>query len=60
MKKYGKCTNFPKENENFYYLVNGKAETNFQDYYYCSTARSVDDMCGPAGKLFKNKLSDGF
>ena len=55
MKKYGKCTKFPKENENFYYLVNGKAETKFQDYYYCETARSVDDMCGPAGKLFESK-----
>jgi hypothetical protein len=55
MNKYGKCGKFPKDNENFFYLVNGKADPHFQDYYYCETARSIDNMCGPAGKLFESK-----
>jgi hypothetical protein len=55
MNKYGKCVKFPKENDNLYFLVNGRTETPSQDYYYCTTSRSVDSMCGPEGKLFELK-----
>jgi hypothetical protein len=52
MSKYGKCTKFPNENDPLYFLVNGKADFK-SNYYYCSTARSVNAMCGPQGKLFE-------
>jgi hypothetical protein len=55
MKKYGKCAKFPKDDESLYFLVNGKTQPKFKDYYYCSTARSIDSMCGPTGKLFELK-----
>jgi hypothetical protein len=55
MTKYGKCTKFPKENDHVYFLVNGKTELQVHDYYYCSTARSIDSMCGPTGTLFESK-----
>ena len=55
MNKYGKCVQFPKENDNLYFLVNGHKDSNVQNYYYCSTARSIDSMCGPEGKLFELK-----
>lgn len=50
LNKYGKCSFFPKESID--YLVNGIKEEN---YYYCSTSRSHDDMCGTEGKMFKKK-----
>ena len=53
MTKYGKCVQFPKEKSNPYFLVNGHADQPFQDYHFCATARSVDNMCGPEGKFFK-------
>lgn len=53
MNKHGKCVNFPKEREDIYFLVNGKATSNTNQYYYCSTARSIDTMCGSQGKFFE-------
>jgi len=54
MNKYGKCVQFPKEKSNPYFLVNGHVEATFQDYHYCSTARSIEGMCGHTGKLFES------
>jgi hypothetical protein len=48
--KDGKCSFLPKRDEN--YLVNG---INEEDYYYCSTARKYEDMCGEEGKYYKKK-----
>jgi hypothetical protein len=33
-------------------LVNG---INEEDYYFCSTVRSTNDMCGEEGKYYKKK-----
>lgn len=52
--EFGKCTKFPKENENDYFLVNGKSRNN-EDYHYCSTSRKIDTMCGKDGKFYEKK-----
>ena len=54
-KQFGKCALFPREENNNYYLVDGKPSTQNNDYFYCSTARGSDDMCGETGKLFSEK-----
>jgi hypothetical protein len=52
---YGKCFLFRKTERNINYFVNG-IDKNI-DYYYCSTARNRDDMCGKEGKKYIDKLS---
>ena len=49
---YGKCSLFPKEESKFNFLVNG---INEQMYYFCSTARQNEHMCGEKGNLYKKK-----
>jgi hypothetical protein len=45
--EYGKCSLFPKENnDNIMSLVNGIIQDEPNNYYYCSTARSSARMCG--------------
>ena len=64
---YGKCLLFPKKNppENEYkkqkelidFLVSGyekPKKPKERDYYFCSTARDSENMCGKEGKLFEN------
>ena len=46
--EYGKCRFFPIEQES---LVTGKSE---EDYRYCSTARSYENLCGKKGKQYVN------
>lgn len=53
--KFGRCILFQREQINNYRLVNGITESNSDDYYYCSTARSYKLMCGQEGKLYKKK-----
>lgn len=53
--EFGKCVKFPKSEENYSFLVNGKVKFTPQDYYYCTTARGTYSMCGPPGKLFESK-----
>jgi len=48
--EYGKCSMFQKENIHF--LVNGNKNNDY--YYYCTTARSNQDMCGVNGTKYKN------
>jgi len=49
--EYGKCSLFTKKiNTN---LVTGI--TNYKNYYYCSTARSFEDMCYIDGKFYVKK-----
>jgi hypothetical protein len=50
---YGKCSLFPKINNN--YLVTGNEEDKSEHYTYCSIARSNDDMCGKEGMKYKKK-----
>ena len=47
----GKCSLFPNESKD--YLVSGVKKP--ENYYYCSTARSWDNMCGPDAKKYKKK-----
>jgi len=53
--KYGKCDLFPREIINWDYLVDGSNNKPVVDYYYCSTARSSQDMCGEKGFYFVKK-----
>ena len=52
--KFGKCTKFP-QNTIDYTLVDGISVNKKQEYYYCSTAREMESMCGKEGKFYQNK-----
>jgi hypothetical protein len=52
--KFGKCTKFP-HNEIDYTLVDGISVNKKQEYYYCSTARNSESMCGTEGKFYQDK-----
>jgi len=57
--EFGKCTMFPRKqtNDNYLdYLVNGKNVTKNVEYYYCSTVRQNDNMCGEEGNFYEEKL----
>jgi hypothetical protein len=43
--KFSKCSLFPKTKE---------PEKEKLSYYYCHTARNMDDMCGIEGKKFES------
>ena len=49
--KFGHCSHFPYQQTN-YYLVDGYKDDSPTSYYFCSTARSSDHMCGPEGKYY--------
>lgn len=49
---YAKCAMFPHQNSSDY-LVTGK--NIYDSYFFCSTARSWSDMCGPDAKKYKKK-----
>ena len=51
--EYGRCSLFKKTGTDIDYLVAGK-----NDFLYCLTARSYDDMCGKEGKKYINKLNN--
>ena len=53
--QFGKCSLFQKESYSINYLVDGKRTIPKNEYYYCSTARGSDDMCGKDGLLFEKK-----
>jgi len=50
---FGQCQNFPKKDYDVEFLVHGTGEQN--QYYYCSTARGCDNMCGKEGKYHTKK-----
>lgn len=53
--KFGKCAMFPEKDDNQAdYLVTGRPHSM---YYYCSTARKYDNMCGPGGKYYDKKCN---
>ena len=52
--KYGHCSNFPFQNTDNY-LVDGFKDESPMNYYFCSTARSSDRMCGPEGKYYERR-----
>ena len=52
--KFGHCSRFPfQQTDN--YLVDGYKDESPINYYYCSTARSSDHMCGPEGKYYSSR-----
>uniref|UniRef100_A0A6C0EE05 Uncharacterized protein n=1 Tax=viral metagenome TaxID=1070528 RepID=A0A6C0EE05_9ZZZZ len=51
---YSKCTKFSFiDHDDFF--VNGIKRPETKRYYYCSTARNFDHMCGIEGKKFEEK-----
>jgi hypothetical protein len=48
--KFGRCSFFPKPNGKINYLVNG---INDDEYFFCSTSRETNSMCGEEGKYYK-------
>ena len=52
--KFGHCSHFPFEQTDNY-LVDGFKDESPTSYYFCSTARSSDRMCGPEGKYYESK-----
>ena len=49
--EFGKCGMFPSESQN--YLIDGIIRED--EYYYCSTARQYESLCGKDGAKYKNK-----
>jgi len=52
--KFGHCTYFPYQQTDDY-LVDGVKDMTPSSYYYCTTARSSERMCGKEGKYFECK-----
>jgi len=52
--KFGKCSLFPKKENDIYRLVNGIHEDNIE-YNYCSSSRELEHRCGKEGKMYKKK-----
>jgi len=50
-EQFGKCSLFPAYNAEF--LVSGNK--NPENYYYCSTVRSWEDMCGKNATKYVKK-----
>jgi hypothetical protein len=48
--KFSKCSLFPKIKDNVALID----ENNNPLYYYCHTARNIDDMCGIQAKMFES------
>jgi len=58
--KFGKCSLFPKKAVKINYLVNGINginDINDNEYYFCSTSRDTNDMCGEEGKYFERSIN---
>ena len=55
LSEFGKCSLFPREIDNDSFLVNGKPANNNIEYFYCSTSRQSDRMCGTEGKFYQKK-----
>jgi hypothetical protein len=53
--EFGKCLLFPRKIDPDNYYVTGKIKNVKQDYYYCSTVRSTENMCGAKGKFYQDK-----
>ena len=53
--EYGKCSLFPRIEDNINYLVNGINYIAPIDYSYCGTSRKMSNMCGKEGNLHKRK-----
>ena len=52
--KYSKCFLCPTIQGKANFLVSGTIDKD--DYYYCTTARSGNAICGQEGKFYKKKI----
>jgi len=52
--EFGKCSFFKKKENKIHFLVTNITQ---EEYYFCSTARDANDMCGEEGKHYKKKES---
>ena len=61
---YGKCSLFKKENKRYNkynrnntvtHHVIGEERMNDTEYFYCTTARSFNDMCGSDARFYRPK-----
>ena len=53
--EFSRCSFFPHVHSKINYLVNGINKIDKEDFYYCSTARTSDNMCGIEGKSYVKK-----
>lgn len=53
--KYGQCKKFLIIDKNVNYLIDGKRKEETKNMYYCSTARSFDNLCGEDGTGYEAK-----
>ena len=53
--KYAQCKKFLIIDKNVYYLIDGKRKDETKNMYYCSTARSFDNLCGEDGTGYEAK-----
>jgi hypothetical protein len=47
--KYAQCKKYLIIDKNVNYLIDGKRKEETKNMYYCSTARSFDNLCGEDG-----------
>ena len=53
--EYGKCSLFEKEKPKYNKNQYLDDEINKKDFYHCSTARGLKDMCGEDGRFYRQK-----
>lgn len=53
--RFGKCKKFLIIDKNVNYLIDGKRKDETENMYYCSTARSFDNLCGEDGTGYEAK-----
>ena len=53
--KYAQCKKFLIIDKNVNYLIDGKRKEETKNMYYCSTARSFDNLCGEDGTGYEAK-----
>ena len=57
--KFGKCSFFPDkkdyDDDDMEFLVTGIKKNKKEFYYFCSTSRKYEDMCGKEGRFYEKK-----
>ena len=57
-QEFAKCSKFVKKNDNINHLITGNVVIQKDGYYFCSTARTNDVMCGIMGNNYIKKNND--
>jgi hypothetical protein len=53
--KYAQCKKFLIIDKNVNYLIDGERKEETTNMYYCSTARTFDNLCGEDGTAYEPK-----